>query len=357
VSSGRWYRRFLWAGAALALVVIVLGAYVRLSDAGLGCPDWPGCYGHLVLPADELRRTAAEAAFPERPLEPGKAWREMIHRYAASTLGLLIIGVAVSAWLNRRAPGQPVGVPFALLAVVIFQGLLGMWTVTLLLKPLIVMGHLLGGLTTLALVAWLLLTEARRERRRARSPDRPSRQVPWFAVAGLVVLVGQIALGGWTSANYAALACPDVPTCQGEWWPPEANFAEGFVMWRGLGQNYEFGVLDAPSRVAIHFTHRLGAVLTLLLLVTLSLRTISRASQRTQRRAGQLLLAAVLLQLSIGIGVVWFGLPLSLATAHNAGAALLLLAMLNLVHATSYRAPARASVIASAEAPAGGLRA
>lgn len=329
MNAAIWYRRCLWAGAALALLVVVLGAYVRLSDAGLGCPDWPGCYGHLVLPGDSATRASAQAVFPEREIEAGKAWREMIHRYAATSLGLLIVGSACFAWLNRRSPRQPVLLPFVLLGVVIFQGLLGMWTVTLLLKPLIVMGHLLGGLTTLGLLTWLLLGERRR------NADRQPRQLQWPVLAALVVLIGQIALGGWTSSNYAALACPDVPTCQGEWWPAEANFAEGFVLWRGLGINYEFGVLDAPSRVAIHFTHRLGAILTLAVLLITALWARRRIPTPAVHRAATLVIGAVVLQVSIGIGIVWFGLPLPLATAHNGMAALLLLAMINLLSATS----------------------
>jgi heme a synthase len=330
-----WYRRCLWAGAGLALVVIVLGAYVRLSDAGLGCPDWPGCYGHLVLPGDAETRAAAQTEFPDRELEAGKAWREMVHRYAASALGLIIVLVAVFASLNRRSPRQRVVLPLALLGVVLFQGLLGMWTVTLLLKPLIVMGHLLGGLTTLGLLVWLLLEDRRR------NADRQARRRPWPVIAGLAVLIGQIALGGWTSSNYAALACPDVPTCQGQWWPAEANFAEGFVLWRGLGINYEFGVLDAPSRVAIHVTHRLGALVTLLVLVGVALWARRRLAVHAVRRATTLVLAAVVLQVALGIGIVWFGLPLPLATAHNGVAALLLLTVISLLHAASFRATTR----------------
>lgn len=324
-----WYRRCLGAGVVLALVVVVLGAYVRLSDAGLGCPDWPGCYGHLVLPGDELARANAQTAFPDRELVAGKAWREMIHRYAASTLGFSIVLAAVFAWLNRRSPRQPVALPFILLGVVCFQGLLGMWTVTLLLKPLIVMGHLLGGLTTLGLLVWLLLEERRR------NADRQPRALAGPVLAGLLVLTGQIALGGWTSSNYAALACPDVPTCQGQWWPEDSNFAEGFVLWRGLGVNYEFGVLDAPSRVAIHFVHRLGALATFtaLLLIALHFR---RSRAAPVRQAATLVLGAVSLQVLIGAGVVWFGLPLPLATAHNGVAALLLLTVINLNHAASF---------------------
>lgn len=332
-----WYRRCLWVGAALCLVVVVLGAYVRLSDAGLGCPDWPGCYGHLVLPADEAARDSAQQAWPERPIEAGKAWREMVHRYAASSLGLVIVLACLLAWRNRRDPNQPVILPTVLLGVVIFQGLLGMWTVTLLLKPLIVMGHLLGGLTTLGLLAWLLL-----EAKRSSAVAPPLRRhVPWLAVSGLVILTMQIALGGWTSSNYAALACPDIPTCQGQWWPEDSNFAEGFVLWRGLGVNYEFGVLDAPSRVAIHFAHRLGAVATFTLLLLVALHFRARSQAAGLRQAAALVLGAVTLQVLIGAGVVWFGLPLTLATAHNAVAALLLLTVINLNHAASFTANRR----------------
>ncbi|MCL4792434.1 MAG: COX15/CtaA family protein [Gammaproteobacteria bacterium] len=330
-----WYRRCLWAGVGLCLVVVVLGAYVRLSDAGLGCPDWPGCYGHLVLPADEAVRSSAQLAYPERPIEAGKAWREMIHRYAATGLGMTIMLASLLAWLNRRDPRQPVILPAVLLGVVIFQGLLGMWTVTLLLKPLIVMGHLLGGLTTLGLLSWLLLEAARNQN------GTVIRHAPWLAVGGLLILIAQIALGGWTSSNYAALACPDIPTCQGQWWPEDSNFAEAFVLWRGLGINYEFGVLDAPSRVAIHFTHRLGAVATFVALLLIGLRFRAPGQATRVRQAASLVLVAVSLQVLIGAGVVWFGLPLPLATAHNAVAALLLLSVINLNHAASFsRQPA-----------------
>lgn len=329
LNAALWYRRCLWAGAALALVVIVLGAYVRLSDAGLGCPDWPGCYGHLVLPADSASRTAAQAVFPDRELQAGKAWREMIHRYAASSLGLIVVLVALLAWLNRHSTRQPVVLPFVLLGVIIFQGMLGMWTVTLLLKPLIVMGHLLGGMTTLGLLTWLLLEERRR------NADRGHRHFLWPVVAGLCVLVAQISLGGWTSSNYAALACPDLPTCQGQWWPGDTDFSNAFVLWRGLGINYEYGVLDAPARVAIHFTHRLGAMLTLLVLVSVAWWARRRIPVHRVQRASLLVMVAVLLQVSLGLSIVWFGMPLPLATAHNGVAALLLLSMINLLHVSS----------------------
>jgi len=332
----RWYIRLVCLATLLALTVVVLGAWVRLTDAGLGCPDWPGCYGSLIVPDGE----SGTAAYPDRPLDSRKAWHEMIHRYVATTLGLSIVLASLLAWLNRRETGQPSKLPIMLVGVVIFQGLLGMWTVTLLLKPLIVMGHLLGGLTTLGLLFWLVLEHFRR-------PDPVTvrtHSMAKLAVLGLIVLIFQIALGGWTSSNYAALACPDIPTCQGQWWPVEANFSEGFVLWRGLGIDYEFGVLDAPSRVAIHFTHRVGALLTFLLLSFIALKMISFGSAKKKgvpalRQAGQFIIAALIAQVSIGIGVVWFGLPLFLATAHNAVAALLLMSMINLNHAASLYLP------------------
>jgi len=332
---GTLYRRLLYVAVTLALVVVVMGAWVRLTDAGLGCPDWPGCYGSLIVPDQQV--AAEHEAFPERPLAADKAWHEMIHRYAASTLGLTIVIIALLAWMNRRQPGQPVALPLFLLALVIFQGMLGMWTVTLLLKPLIVMAHLLGGLTTLSVSLWLLLEARRRANER---PEPRPHHVSWPALAGLIVLACQISLGGWTSANYAALACPDLPTCNGQWFPDEANFAEGFVMWRGLGIDYEFGVLDAPSRVAIHLTHRIGAVITLLFLAHLGMLYLRRGRSHATRRAGSFALALVITQFLLGLSVVWFGLPLAVATAHNACAALLLLSMVNLNHASSLESPA-----------------
>jgi len=304
------------AGAVLALLVVTIGAWVRLTDAGLGCPDWPGCYGQLVVP--EATDVDAAAAFPDRPLESGKAWREMIHRYLASTLGLICLGLAALAWRNRRSPGQPVRLPLVLVGVVVFQGLLGMWTVTLLLKPVIVMGHLLGGLTTLSILFWLA-----RGRAAKITLPRPVRRLALVAAA---VVAAQISLGGWTSANYAALACPDFPTCQTRWWPPVTDFGEGFVLWRGLGVDYEGGVLDNPARVAIHFTHRLGALVTALVVGLLGWLLWRGPATRPD---GAAILAALAAQLVLGASIVIFGVPLPVAVAHNGMAAILLLTVLN----------------------------
>ena len=315
------FLRLTRAGLVLAFLVVTIGAWVRLTDAGLGCPDWPGCYGQWVVPGSLGEQADAVAAFPGRPLDVGKAWREMIHRYLATGLGLLCVTLAGLAWLNRRDPAQPRTMPFVLLGLVVFQGLLGMWTVTLLLKPVIVMAHLLGGLTTLGLLFWL---GAWREGPR---PSGPA--VPWLrplALAAALVLGLQISLGGWTSANYAALACPDFPTCQTRWWPPIADFREGFVLWRGLGVDYEGGVLDNPARVAIHFTHRLGAILTTLVLGLLGWLMARRAELRLD---GLAVLATLALQLALGASIVLYGVPLAVAVAHNGVGALLLLTVLN----------------------------
>ena len=311
--------RLARVGALLALTVVMLGAWVRLTDAGLGCPDWPGCYGRLVVPDAATTSPAELGSEYTRPLEEGKAWREMIHRYLASTLGLICVALAVIAWRNRRDPNQPWRAPLALVALVIFQGLLGMWTVTLLLKPIVVVGHLLGGFATLALLVSL------GQWRTAQFP-RATIGLRWLGVAAAAALVLQISLGGWTSANYAALACPDFPTCQTQWWPAIADFEQGFVLWRGLGIDYEGGVLDHPARVAVHFTHRLGAVLAAVLIALLGWRLVREPATRPD---GAAVLAVLLLQLSLGVSIVWFGVPLAVAVLHNGVAALLLLTVIN----------------------------
>jgi cytochrome c oxidase assembly protein subunit 15 len=318
------FRRLCLLGTIVAFCVIVLGAYVRLSHAGLGCPDWPGCYGHLTAGQAAENHHAVNAAFPERPIEYEKALKEMLHRYLASMLGLLILVIAAVAWRNRRDAQQPVGLPLATVALVIFQGLLGMWTVTLLLKPAIVSAHLLGGLTTMSLLWWMALTTQRRSR-----PAGESRLRRW-ALFGAVVLGLQILLGGWVSTNYAAVACPDFPTCQRSFWP-QMDFRDAFVLWRGLGIDYEGGVLDHPARVAIHYTHRLGAVIAAAVLGFVAWQALRRGQSRGVRVAGGALAAMLVTQLLVGPVMVLTTFPLSLATAHNAVAALLVLAMVALL--------------------------
>jgi cytochrome c oxidase assembly protein subunit 15 len=318
------FRRLCLLATLVALCVIVLGAWVRLSHAGLGCPDWPGCYGHLTVEQALDNVELANAAYPDRPLEADKALKEMIHRYLATTLGLLILVIAGLAYANRRDPAQPLRLPGFLVILVVFQGLLGMWTVTLLLKPLVVTAHLVGGLATMSLLWWMAL---RVDRTTRPAGERGLRRM---AVVGLVVLVLQILLGGWVSTNYAALACPDFPACQQSFWP-QMDFKDAFVLWRGLGIDYEGGVLDHPARVAIHFVHRLWAVVAALVLGILAWRALRAGRSRAVRAAGAALGGLLAVQLVLGPTMVMKALPLGLATAHNGVAALLVLALVALI--------------------------
>jgi cytochrome c oxidase assembly protein subunit 15 len=316
--------------AIIAFCVIVLGAWVRLSHAGLGCPDWPGCYGQLTWPEAVHEIETANQAFPERPFESNKAWREMVHRYLAGTLMLLVFAIGWKAWRDPQSNRKFKLLATALVLLIIFQALLGMWTVTLKLKPIIVMAHLLGGLTSFSLILWLMFSS---RRQMADKPNIKIRRMRGPIITAIIILAIQIALGGWTSANYAALACPDVPMCAGQWWP-QANFQEGFILWREIGVDYEGGLLDQSSRVAIHLTHRIGAVVTLLVLIVLAFRLIKVAPLRS---GGQLLIVLILAQFTLGVLNVALYLPLSNAVAHNAGATLLLATLLGLLNKTTAR--------------------
>ncbi len=342
--AARWIRSLSLAGLLLCFTVVVLGAYVRLTAAGLGCPDWPGCYGHIT-PLGAQHSATAQAAFPLKPLNVGKAWREMIHRYAASSLGLIIVAITVLAFATRRSRLVSLPLSTALLATVLFQGALGALTVTWQVTPPIVTGHLLFGLTTLGLLWWLRLSlrpEAGTDTTTAAEPDRLGRRL---ALVGLIALGVQIGLGGWTSSNYAAIACPDFPKCQDAWWP-QTDYGDAFVLWRGLGVNYEGGVLDNPARVAIHLTHRIGAIIATLALSLAALTALRRRSSPGVAWAAWAVLAALAVQLTLGISMVLRGFPLLLATAHTAGAAVLLLSVLGLLHrlrSDTLRTPAQPS--------------
>src|SRR5882762_5893908 len=313
-----WFRRLALAGALLAAAVVVLGAWVRLTNAGLGCPDWPGCYGHVYPNAGH--------GDPQTGLRFGKALHEMIHRYFAGTLVLVITILLVWAMRYRKDRDQPLIPPALLFVVVCLQGALGALTVTLLLKPLIVTAHLFGGLTTLGLLWWLALHPERRQ-----LPARAA-GLRKYALVGLAALIVQVALGGWTSSNYAAVACPDLPTCQHSWWP-RMDFRDAFVLWRGLDIDYEGGVLANPARVAIHFTHRLGALVAGSILVSLGVLVATSADSRRLRPAGGLLVRGVLLQIPLGMAPVNGAVPLSIATLHNSCAALLVISMVYLLRA------------------------
>jgi len=314
-------------GCLLTLMVIVLGAYVRLSDAGLGCPDWPGCYGKLIVPEGSSSQIEEiNLVYPERPFEKDKAWKEMLHRYLASVLGFLVLTLTFLSWFKKQFSN----IRFfsgILLALVIFQGILGMWTVTLLLKPIIVMLHLLGGLTILSLFYWKLLRE---QSMNGVFVSAGNNKLLPLVVMGLIVLFCQISLGGWTSSNYAALACPDFPTCQGKWWP-KMNFFEGFVLWRELGVDYEGGTLDSAARTAIHVAHRIGAIIAGGIIVYIGLRC-TLSNHKYLKMTGIIVLILLITQILLGISNVKFNLPLSIAVAHNGVAALLLLSLVTLLH-------------------------
>jgi cytochrome c oxidase assembly protein subunit 15 len=333
--------RFALFATLLAVVVVMLGAYTRLSHAGLGCPDWPGCYGFIGVPMSEHTQTLAEARFPEAPVEVAKGWYEMVHRYFAGSLGLVILGLAVQALRRRNEAGQPLKLPLFLLGLVIVQAAFGMWTVTLKLWPQVVTAHLLGGFATLSLLFLLCL---RLSGRAAAVPRLPA-SLRSLAALGLLLVIGQIALGGWVSSNYAAVACVDLPTCHGEWWPA-MDFANGFHLTQHIGPNYLGGQLDSDARTAIHMTHRLGALLLSLVLLLLAWRL----KRNGLPRLAALLLLALTVQIGLGISNVVLHLPLLVAVAHNLGGALLLLSLVLI----NYRVRSHAGLASqTTAAPAG----
>ena len=330
-ASGAAYPRIVTLAFLLAFLVSTLGAYVRLSNAGLSCPDWPGCYGRLSVPGS-ADATDAQAAYPERPLDRARAWKEMAHRYSAGLLGFLVVLIGVLAW-RRSPPGRIPRLPCCLVVLVAFQALLGMWTVTLRLAPLVVTAHLLAGLATVALLWWHRLGLVRRAE--VFGPNFRAGRVPAlraWALGGVLIIAMQIALGGWTSANYAALACPDFPLCQARLLPP-LDLQGAFAPWPDAdGGDFEGGVRDNDARVTIHLAHRLGAVLTLLCVIALTVRIFASAGPGYLKVAGTGLLVVAVAQASLGIANVLLSLPISLAVGHNAGAILLLLSALTVYH-------------------------
>lgn len=327
----RIMERWSLFAALLAVVVIMLGAWTRLVDAGLGCPDWPGCYGFLSVPQSSESIAVANARFPETPVDVAKGWPEMIHRYAAGTLGLVVFGLAAFAVRHRRE-GLPVKLPLFIAGFIVLQGAFGMWTVTLKLWPQVVALHLLGGFTTLSALTLLTLRLRARHKTPSERNSMPglSDFRPWlYGGLGLVIL--QIALGAWTASNYAAVACPELPTCQGEWWPADMDFQHGFDITQHVGPNYLGGQLTADGRVAIHVTHRLGALILLGYFTVLLGLMWRRVRQTAMARYVQLVVLVLAAQITLGIINVAFHIPLSVAVAHNAMGAGLLLSVINLL--------------------------
>jgi heme a synthase len=313
--------RIICLSVMLAFIVILLGATTRLRDAGLACPDWPGCYGKWLVSQQPTANNITE-----QPLNPNKAWAEMIHRYAAAALVLLSFSAITLILHKRKHPEKPLKTTFSLLIVLFLQGLLGKWTVTLQLHPLVVMSHLLGGLSLLSLL-WILLLHFIPLAKAHPYPQANKLQL--WAIIGLGIVIIQIALGGWTSSNYAAFVCPDFPKCQGQWWP-NMDFAEGFRLWLNFDKNFEGGLLSTHARTAIQMCHRIGALFTTLYLIFLVWQLHSYRYSKPLRLISLLILLFLTLQIGLGIlNVIWL-LALPVAVAHNAVAALLLLTLITL---------------------------
>lgn len=317
--------RLAQLATAVAAVVVMLGAFTRLADAGLGCPDWPGCYGHFLWPNEAHEIAYAEQRFPDATVEVDKTWPEMVHRYFASFLGLLLVTLAVLAWRYREGGDFPFRLPLLLLFLVVWQGLFGMWTVTLKLWPQVVTMHLLGGMSVFSLV-WLFTL--RLQNKRWILSDAGWRKLkkrrPWL-IGGVVIVFIQIALGGWVSSNYAAFACGDFPRCNGEWLP-HMDFAAGFNVLQNVGPNYLGGLLTSEARTAIHVVHRIGALVTFTYLAGFCIALFG-VGERSVRRIAKIILVALLVQIGLGVSNVFLAVPLPVAVLHNAGAALLMLSL------------------------------
>jgi cytochrome c oxidase assembly protein subunit 15 len=302
----------------LALIVVILGAYTRLADAGLGCPDWPGCYGELLVP-DVI------SSEYERPLDIAKAWKEMVHRYAASILGLSILVIFLLAVFRKTEREQSIKLPTALLLLVGFQGALGMWTVTEQVHPGIVTMHLFGGFSTTTLLFWLFLNQ----RPQAKIGQPVLKRHKLMLIIATALLIFQIFLGGWTSTNYAALSCGEYfPTCLGEMWPEDMDFKNAYY-WGELGVDYEFGILENQTRTAIQMVHRVGAIVVTLAILSLC---FVLENYPTLRRNIIVVLALLSAQVALGIINVVMSLPMFAAVMHNAVALLLLLSLISLAH-------------------------
>jgi cytochrome c oxidase assembly protein subunit 15 len=326
--------RIMFFTVCLTFFIVTLGAFVRLSEAGLGCPDWPGCYGHVGVPDTHETITLANLMHPERPVEAAKAWKEMIHRYFASTLGLLLIGLAIAAWIiHKRNAAQQLLLPLLMVPLVMLQGAFGAWTVTLKVHPVFVTLHLLFGMTTLSL-AWLMWLNQRYPITVAithRPADWQRPRIHGFATLAMIVVPLQIALGGWVSTNYAAVQCgTEFPGCQGHL-IPDTNFREAFNLLLPIGPDYQGGHLDNIGRMTVNMAHRLGALLVFVVISLLCLEGF-RHRDGAIRRTSIALFILLLAQISLGISNVVLGLPIAVAVAHNGGAALLMLAVLKLHH-------------------------
>lgn len=327
VQHNQVVKNLVFISILLALIVVTLGAYTRLTHAGLGCPDWPTCYGLVDVPETPEQIALAEQAYPQSQVEPAKAWNEMIHRYFAGALGLLILAIAFIS-VKNRAQGTPCRLPLLILVIVIFQAALGMWTVTMKLMPIVVMGHLLGGFTTLCLLFLLYL---RLKPQHLNQGDFSVKKYGRFALIGIALLTGQIALGGWTSSNYAALSCVELPICQSGW-QEQMNFENSFDLIPPARESYEFGHLSHDERVTIHVVHRFGAICITIYLAWLLLRIYTKAQTSTFKTSAAIVALALITQVSLGVSNILFSLPLLIAVGHNLVAACLMLTLIALTY-------------------------
>jgi heme a synthase len=305
----RVFNKLVLVSTVLTLCVVVLGAYVRLSDAGLGCPDWPGCYGTLTVPQSEAALQHAQTVYPDSPVEHAKAWKEMIHRYFAGALGILVLAIYVLSWRARKQIKVSVWLPTSLLVLIMFQAALGMWTVTLLLKPAVVTAHLLGGMSTLAILTWI----AHRQLGVVSAGFEQAGNLRFWMRGALVILFVQIFLGGWTSTNY--------PTCHGVW-IPAMDFSNAFHLIRELGVDATGKTLELAAYTAIQWAHRIGALVTFVYFGLLGLRLLKEPQLK---KLGIIMLSLLFVQIGLGIANLLLHLPLVLAVGHNMGAALLLI--------------------------------
>lgn len=322
-------KKLVFTSILLAMIVIILGAYTRLTDAGLGCPDWPGCYGHLNVVNTTTNIEISQQQFPERPFEAYKAWNEMIHRYFATSLGVLILAIFILTLVQRKE-NRPFKLPLFLVLLVIFQGLLGMWTVTLNLLPVVVLAHLLGGFGVLC---GLYLLYLRLTPYRIPGGDHRMRSFGKFAVLGIFVVTVQIGLGGWTSSNYAALACTELPICESNWFE-RLDFVGAFSI--PAAESYEYGAHDYGQRMTMHIMHRAGAVVTFLYLSWLALGLYRAATASLIKRLCVLVVVVLVAQILLGLSNVVFSLPIMVAVMHNFIAVCLLLVLITLSY-TLYR--------------------
>lgn len=328
-------RQLVSISVILAFCVVVLGSYTRLTEAGLGCPDWPGCYGFLSVPSKAEHIEQAQMLYPDAPVEHQKAWNEMIHRYFAGTLGLVILLIALGSWFGKKPAHlarKPMLLPTFLLILVTFQAALGMWTVTLNLQPLIVMGHLLGGFSIFSL---LYLLKLRLTHYRIGGGDPQLRRYQSLALFALLVVVGQIALGGWVAANYAAVACTELPFCEGNW-PAQLDIAGAFSV--PDADTYQFGAHDYNDRMTMHIAHRIGAIITFLTLAWMIIKCWRKAVSGFFRNQLVVISLLLVLQICLGVSNVVLSLPLWVAVSHNAVGALLLLSLVSFNYNLSRKA-------------------